>query len=284
MLRSMTGFGEARYQDDVMSVVVEVRSVNNRHFKLSTRMSEPYSVLEPELERLVRQNVHRGTIQLSLRVDRPRRPEDYRLNTVALSSYRDQLKALTGRDEPDLAALLGLPGVVEDRKPVADDPREDWPKLARVVSEALNRFEQTRREEGRVMGEELEGLGRTVAEILIRIEARRPGVVAGYQDRLTERIQALIEKQGVAVEPKDLIREVAIFAERSDIAEEITRLRAHIDQYLAIIEEPNSSGRKLEFVVQEMGREANTIGSKANDPEISRDVVEIKGPSRKFAN
>lgn len=276
MLQSMTGFGEARFQDDAMSVVVEVRSVNNRHFKLSTRLSEPYGALEPDLERLVRVVVHRGTIQLLMRVDRPRRPEDYRLNLVALGSYRHQMTELTGR-ETDPATLLGLPGVVEDRRPVTEDPHEDWPKLRPILMEALNRFQESRAEEGRAMATELIALGRTAAEHLDRIEARRPEVVTSYQDRLGERVQALIEKHGVTVEPKDLIREVAIFAERSDIAEEITRLRAHLEQYASIIEGPNSAGRKLEFVVQEMGREVNTIGSKASDTEISREVVEIKG-------
>lgn len=127
------------------------------------------------------------------------------------------------------------------------------------------------------MAAELLALGHRLTEHLSRIEARRPLVVSLYQERLGERVQSLIAKHGVTVEPKDLIREVAIFAERSDIAEEITRLRAHLDQYQAVIEGPSSAGRKLEFVVQEMGREINTIGSKASDTEISRDVVEIKG-------
>lgn len=259
-----------------MSVLVEVRSVNNRHFKLSVRLGEPYGALEPDLERLIREVVHRGSIQLSVRVDRPRRAEDYRLNLVALESYRNQLVELIGQD-PDLSVLVGLPGVVEDRKPAADDPHEDWPKLLPVLTDALNRFQESRAEEGRAMARELIALGRAATLHLDRVEARRPEVVAAYQERLGDRVQALIAKHGVTVEPKDLIREVAIFAERSDIAEEITRFRAHLEQYASIIVGPSSAGRKLEFVVQEMGREINTIGSKASDTEISRDVVEIKG-------
>lgn len=276
MLQSMTGFGEARFQDDSMSVLVELRSVNNRHFKLSVRVSEPYGALEPDLERIVREAVHRGTIQLTLRVERPRRSEEYRLNRVALGSYRSQLVELTGKDV-DLGVLLALPGVVEDRRPASDDPHDDWPKLRPIVAEALARFQDSRAEEGRAMAAELKTLGRDVADRLRRIADRRPEVVSSYQDRLGERVQALVAKHGVTVEPRDLIREVAIFAERSDIAEEITRLRAHFEQYESIIDGPQSAGRKLEFVVQEMGREINTIGSKASDTEISRDVVEIKG-------
>ena len=127
------------------------------------------------------------------------------------------------------------------------------------------------------MAAELLLLGKGIATQLGRISERGPEVVASYQKRLVERVQALVQEQGVTVEPKDLIREVAILAERADITEEIVRLRAHLVQYVDVIHEPESSGRKLEFVVQEMGREINTIGSKANDVEISRGVVEIKG-------
>jgi uncharacterized protein (TIGR00255 family) len=281
VLLSMTGFGEARLQDERWSVAVEVRTVNNRHLKLSAKISDPYGALEPELERLVRETIRRGTVQLSMRVERPRRAEDYRLNLVALASYRDQLRSLQGPDAPaaeaPVAALLGLPGVVEERKPSADDPRDDWPALSAVVAEALGRLQAARAEEGRAMAEELLGLGRAVAEFLTKVADRGPEVVASYQRRVVERVQALVQGQGVAIEPKDLIREVAIFAERADISEEIVRLRAHLAQYREVIDEPESSGRKLEFVVQEMGRETNTIGSKANDVEISRSVVEIKG-------
>lgn len=273
----MTGFGEARLQDDRWSVGVEVRTVNNRHLKMSAKISEPYGALEPELERLVRETVRRGTVQILLRVERPRRSDDYRLNTVALASYRDQLSALAGGQPVDFAALLALPGVVEERKPDANDPHEDWPALSQVVSTALAKLQGARAEEGRVMAEELLALGRAVGGHLDRVEARGPEVVSAYQKRLTERVQGLLQGHGVVIEPKDLIREVAILAERADISEEIVRLRAHLTQYVEVIREPESAGRKLEFVVQEMGRETNTIGSKANDVEISRSVVEIKG-------
>jgi uncharacterized protein (TIGR00255 family) len=279
VLLSMTGFGEARTQDDRWSVGVEVRTVNNRHLKLNAKISDPYGALEPDLERLVRETIRRGTVQLSIRIERPKRAEDYRLNRVAMLSYREQLAEFCGGSPlgVDVNALVGLPGVVEERKPSSQDPHEDWPALAAVVSEALGRLQQSRTEEGRAMAEELVSLGRAAAEHLERIAGRGPDVVAAYQKRLTERVQSLLQGQGATLEPRDLIREVAIFAERADIAEEVVRLRAHLAQFVEVIHEPESSGRKLEFVVQEMGRETNTIGSKANDVEISRAVVEIKG-------
>lgn len=283
MLLSMTGFGEARLVDGRLSIAVELRSVNNRHFKLTAKISEPYSALEAEFEKQIREIAHRGTVQLSIRVDRPRQAEDYRLNVIALASYRDQVAKLSPDSTTpiDIGQLLVLPGVVESRKEQADDPREDLPLLSRVLGEALVKFQQSRREEGRAMGQELKIQGVVVADNLAKVELRGPVVVAQYQVRLRDRVQALVADQGLSIEAKDLIREVAVFSERADIAEEITRLRAHLVQFLGVLEETESGGRKLEFIVQEMGRETNTIGSKANDVEISRCVFEMKGALEK---
>jgi uncharacterized protein (TIGR00255 family) len=278
----MTGFGEARHQDPRWTIQVEVRTVNNRHFKLNARIGDEFSSMEGALEQLVRERVKRGTVQVTLRIDRPRQPGDYRLNLVALASYRDQLRGLqadgAGSQEPaiDLAQLLILPGVVEEVRPTAQSPNEDWPEVALVVERALEALEQSRAQEGRAMADELIALGRSIAEHLGRISERGPDVVQSYHRRITERVQALVAEQGVTVEPENLIREVAILADRCDISEEIVRLRAHLAQYAAIIEEPESSGRRLEFLVQEMGREINTIGAKAGDVEISRAVVDGK--------
>ena len=280
MLLSMTGFGEARRQDEARAVAVEVRSVNGRHLKLSTRISDPFGPLETEVERLVRGRLKRGTVQLNLRVESTRRPEDYRLNLAALEGYRAQLLAFLGDvpEPPDLlSALLMLPGIVESTRPTVEDPRKEWPGLEPVVSEALDQLHQSRLEEGRSMELELRTLADGIVGHLGGIADRVPGVVAAYRDRLHDRVQALVQDRALSIEPEHLIREVAIFADRSDIAEEITRLRAHLQQFDDVLGSDDAPGRKLEFVVQEMGREANTIGSKANDVEITRAVVEIKG-------
>ncbi len=274
----MTGHGEARHQDPRWTIVVEIRTVNNRHFKLSAKISEPFATMEPALEQLVREKVKRGTVQINLRVDQPRRPEDYRVNLVALQSYRDQLESLGGLNPGalDPTRFLLLPGVVEDSRGLDRAPDEDWPAIARVVSEALAGLESARSVEGRAMAAELMALARAAGQELGRIADRGPLVVHNYQKRLTERLQGILRDQGVTLEPKDVVREIAILADRCDISEEILRLRAHLAQFVAIIDEPESSGRKLEFITQEMGREINTIGSKANDVEISRSVVEVK--------
>ena len=203
MLLSMTGFGEARHQDPRWTIQVEMRTVNNRHFKLSAKISEEVAAMEGALEQLVRERVKRGTVQVSLRIDRPSRPEDYRLNLVALASYRDQLRGLqgdagAGGREPaiELAQLLALPGVVEEVRPTGRSPHEDWPEVARVVAQALEALEASRAQEGRAMADELIALGRSIGEHLGRIADRAPAVVVAYHRRITERVQALVPSRG----------------------------------------------------------------------------------------
>jgi len=276
----MTGFGEAHSQQDGLAIAVEVRTINSRHFKLSFRATEGYAALEPEVEAAARQVIRRGTVQVNLRVDRRAAAEDYRINTDVLEFYRRQLEAYTGRSEwsdpEDLRMLLSLPGTVEVRGMTDHDPREDWRLIEPVVRQALAATAKMRAEEGVALAADLAHHGRQILELLDAVARRAPEVASAYQTRLTQRVEQALAELHVTLQPADLLREVALFAERCDIAEEIVRLRSHLQQYEATLILPESSGRKLEFLVQEMGREVNTIGSKANDVEISRLVVEIK--------
>ena len=177
----MTGFGEARVQSPRWTIVVEVRTVNNRHFKLSAKISESHAMIEPALEQLVREKVRRGTVQVNLRIERPRRPEDYRLNLTALNSYRDQLKALQGFDERsvDVAALLALPG--RRRGLVGrcrECPRRTGPRSPAQSALALEKLEASRAQEGKAMALELSALGRGIRGHLSAIAERGPQAVA----------------------------------------------------------------------------------------------------------
>jgi uncharacterized protein (TIGR00255 family) len=176
-----------------------------------------------------------------------------------------------------LAQVLALPGVVPEPGNVSLDLGDEWPLMEKVLEEALGRLQAMRREEGRAMAEEFLQLRDAIAGHLARIRERVPGIATAYRDRLHERVRALLAELDVQIDRSDLIKEVSIFAERSDIAEEVVRLASHLDQFQEIMNEPESPGRKLEFLTQEMFREANTIGSKAGDVDISRHVVEIKG-------
>ncbi len=157
-------------------IVVEVRTVNNRHFKLSAKISDSHAMIEPALEQLVREKVRRGTVQVNVRIERPHRPEDYRLNLTALASYREQLKSLRGFDERtlEISSLLTLPGVVEDVVPAAEIPLDDWPEISRVVGEALAKLEASRAQEGKAMAARAPGLGPRDPRSIERHRRARP--------------------------------------------------------------------------------------------------------------
>ena len=280
MLLSMTGFGEARCQRDGLAVAVEVRTINSRYFKVSIRCSEGYGSLEPEIAAIVRRRIRRGTIQVTVRVDRLRSPDDYRINAQVLDRYRRQLEALyrewdlPGEVSPQ--SLLLLPGVVDEDAGGLAAPGADWPLIAETLEAAMENLGRMRAEEGRTMAGDLRANCQAAAASLAEIRRRAPLVVDAYRNRLEERLKRTLAQYDVELDAADLIREVSLFAERGDISEELVRLQSHLDQFDATMDLPESSGRRLEFLTQEMLRETNTIGSKANDVEITREVIEIK--------
>jgi uncharacterized protein (TIGR00255 family) len=288
VLFSMTGYGEASYSSDALQLAIELRAVNNRYLKVTLRAAEPYNLLEPEFEKVVRRTVKRGTIQVHLRLQRQYAAQDFQINAVALQSYLGQLRGLCqqmglpGQESAFIGQLVALPGVVPEPATASLNLEEEWPVLEGVLEKAVARLQAMRQEEGRAMAQELLALRDQIGRELGQIRARIPQVAEGYRDRLLERVRQLLAELDVEIDRRDLIREVAVFAERSDVAEEVVRLASHLDQFQEIVNEPESAGRKLEFLTQEMFREANTIGSKASDVEISRHVVEIKGALEKI--
>lgn len=283
----MTGYGEASHVSDHLQLAVELRAVNNRYLKVSLRAAEPYNLLEPEVEKVVRRFVKRGTIQIHLRVQRQYAAQDFQINAVALRSYLAQLRTISGElgvsdGSTLLAQVLALPGVVPEPAAVALDLEEEWPILEQVLEKGVTKLQQMRQEEGRAMAQELLQLRDHIGGELSAIRTRIPQVSDTHRDRLLDRVRTVLSELDVEIDRKELIKEVAIFAERADISEEVVRLASHLDQFQDIINEPESAGRKLEFLTQEMFRETNTIGSKASDVEISRHVVEIKGTLEKI--
>jgi len=279
MLLSMTGHGEARVQRDAVTVAVELRTINSRFLKLSVRTNEGYGAMEPLVEDYLRKRLRRGTIQVGVRISRRHGIEDYAVNAAVLDGYRRQLEQLRRQwslpGQTSLEALLPLPGVV-DADGEARDPQADWPAVVEALDAAIENLDRMRQEEGRAMTDDMLANCRAIAAGLEQIRQRAPQVVEVYRTRLAERVQKALEQFQVTLEPADLIREVALFADRSDVAEEIVRLGSHVEQFQAIVNLPESAGRKLEFVIQEMFREANTIGSKSSDLETARLVIEVK--------
>ncbi len=276
----MTGFGEAHCQDQDLAVVVEIRTVNNRYFKFNLRASDGYATLEGPLESLVREQIKRGTVSLSLRVDRLGASDLYTLDAAVLAAYREQLGELKTQWQIPvpvaLESLLQLPGVVREAHRENNRAEHAWPVVQKAAREALSRLSSMRADEGRAMADDLRQNCRLMAAELERIAERAPFAVEAYRARLHERVGKALEEFNVTLNPSDLIREISIYADRTDISEEIVRLRSHLDQFETIVAAEDSAGRKLEFLIQEMLREVNTIGSKSNDVQVARHVIEMK--------
>jgi uncharacterized protein (TIGR00255 family) len=276
----MTGIGEARVEQERLSVSVELRSVNNRHLKVSVRGPDAYLALESEIEKLIRGRVARGTIAVQLRVDRHDAHSTYTLDHAALREYWAHVRRVADEmhlpPPSDLSTLLPLPGVIVESNAALLD-QSDWPAVQQALNAALDRLNEFRAREGASMAAELSQLCGQIEAASQQIAARAPQVVEEYRRRLQERVSEWLREAGAALSPADLIREVGLFADRSDINEELTRLRSHLEQFRSLIDSTESTGRTMEFLCQELNREINTIGSKANDVEIARRVVDTKG-------
>lgn len=283
MIRSMTGFGDASEQYASSHYFVEVRSLNNKYFKSTIRLPEEYQGLEAELESELRRRLTRGTITMIGRVNDASAGAALEINHEALTRYVEQVMrspvVADGKVSLDLGALMALPGVVQP--PADEDVRLERARIAFVelLGRACDHLISMRQREGAMLVEDLLGHHALIADRLAKIQARTPVVVEEYEKRLRQRVQTLLSEAGLSVEPGDLIREVAIFAERSDVAEEVQRLSAHLEQFDSLVRNDDGRpvGRTLDFLSQEMLREANTIASKSGDAVISREIVEIKG-------
>ena len=280
MLYSMTGHGEGHSRAESCNVHVELRSINNRYLKVVHRTSDGYQCLEPEIEAFVRKHVKRGSVQVNVRVSNRASADDYSLNDKLLAKYVQQLsdvqKQLSCDTPINLGDVLALPGVVVESASRAETAREHWPVIQEAIEEALTALNEMRTTEGAHMAADLSQNMDAIASALTLIEERAPVVVAAYQTRLLDRLKKLLEEFDVAVEPADVVREVGIYSERADISEETVRLRSHLKQFGNLLKSGDSNGKKLEFLTQEMLRETNTIGSKANDAPIANHVIEIK--------
>jgi len=276
----MTGFGEARTQDERLAVSAEVRTINSRHFKLSVRTGEGYSNLEPQIDALVRQHIRRGTVQVSVRISRHASADDFRLNADVLNYYREQLVKLQtsyGDSQPiALEHLLLLPGVAEQRSASELNTATDWPLISAAIEAALIALNEMRAKEGEATAADLKSNATVIAAELAEIKKCVPGIAEKYRERLTERLTKSLAEHDVELDAASIIREVSMFAERSDISEEVVRLESHLEQFDELLSSTESAGKKLEFLLQEMLRETNTIGSKANDVAVARHVIEIK--------
>ena len=286
MIKSMTGFGRGEYTDGKRSITVEIKSVNHRYSDITVKMPRRYTFAEDKIKNTVKEKIRRGKVDVSIIVDNIAENDvNIRLNTMLAKQYYDNLTEL--RSEFDLSGdislqfMASLPDVMK-AIPDVEDEEEITNAILIPVAEAAANLEKMRAVEGEKLAEDLIAKGEHVKEILDRIEERAPQVVVDYTAKLKERIQELV---GSAVQiPEDrILVEAAVFADKCAIDEEITRLNSHLIQLRNIIEKSSQpEGKKLDFLVQEMNREANTIGSKANDITITNYMLEIKSEIEKI--
>lgn len=275
MLISMTGHGRAVVEGEQMKASVEVRTVNNRFFKVVMNSDLPMD-LQTSIEEMLRKSIARGTVNVRVRIECRHDPGAYRLNAIALQAYRDQIASLDWvAGEPSIDALLTLPGVVDESN-VDLDSEAIWPTVQEALAGAVAELNGMRQREGEAMGRNLQDNLGLLTECVSQIEALSPQIVEAFSLRLTDRINSLLEKYDLKIQSSDVVREIGIFAERADLAEELVRLRSHLDLFQRTANERESNGRKLDFVIQEMLRETNTIGSKCGDAAVSSRVVEMK--------
>ncbi|MCE9619372.1 MAG: YicC family protein [Planctomycetes bacterium] len=280
MIRSMTGFGSASGTHEGLHLSLEVRSVNNRYFKGVIRLPTELAPLEGELEAKLAARVARGSVTLTVRATDSTSRSAGRINTEVLKSYLSQLESVMpdGRKGSlDASSLLSLPGVIIDdgSQRMCDTARAG---IDALLDKSVAEMNDMRNREGEALRGQLVQFGATLDERLKEIALRVPNVADLYRERLRARMKTLLAESGAAVREEDMLREVAAFAERSDIAEEVHRLEGHLEQYRQLLDpkRPDAVGRALDFLAQEMLREANTIASKASDYEISKRVVEMK--------
>ena len=282
----MTGYGRAEAILDGQKYTVEIKSLNHRFLEISLRLPASLSALEMEIKKKIGEPLLRGKIDVSIRRDVQASAENGQylaLNLPLAQNYFNllmQLKqSLNLQDDIRLEMIAGQKDVFQ----MAELPQDDsvlWQGLAAVLEEALAGMMEMRRREGEVLSRDLSARLDLMTQLLSRIEAKAPQVVLEYQKRLTDRVRELTS--GLVVDESRLSQEVAILAEKSDITEEIVRLRSHFGQFLEMLDREEAIGRKVDFLIQEMNREVNTIGSKSSDADISKQVIEIKSELAKL--
>jgi len=286
MIKSMTGYGKAEAVLAGRKFLIEMKSVNHRFLEISLRMPGMLLPLEGEIKKRMGEQFSRGRIEATLRVDGDGNAENegrFTLNLPLVRNYHALLRQLKEelhlRDEITLAMMAGFRDAFVPAETV-QDPATLWEGLSKILADAIRTLTEMREKEGESLKRDLTARLDLIAGFLEGIAGRAPQVVLDYQKRLTDRVRELTG--GMVIDEARLLQEVAIMAEKSDITEEVVRFRSHIGQFTDLLAGADAAGRKIDFLIQEMGREINTIGSKSGNAEISRSVIEIKSELAKL--
>lgn len=284
MIKSMTGYGRVEAPGQDRNIVVEIKSVNHRFLEISLKVPQALFPLELEFKKKIGEKIKRGRLEVFIRLEaQSTNTAPAMINLEAARNYFAALQRLKDefglQEEISLKTLAGFREIFLQPAETEIGP-EILKQVGVALEEALDMMVRMRQEEGAAIYRDMEQRLDFIRGILDVIKARSPQVVVEYQRRLTERIKELTA--GCAIDDSRLAQEAAIFADKSDITEEIVRMHSHIDQFFALLQSEEAEGKKIDFLLQEMNREINTIGSKSNDAEIARQVIEVKSELSKL--
>jgi uncharacterized protein (TIGR00255 family) len=274
----MTGYGRSEVQNAQLQLTVEARSVNHRYLDVALRYPRLYTPLETRMKRLVSQHFARGRIDITIAVqsgsaERRSLSLDYALAQQYYNAIQQLQKTLQLPGTIDLSTMLSLRDILTVEE-ASTDVDEVWELIATGLEDALQALKRMRLQEGEFLGHDLQERLQAIMHHVDAIRQRVPLVVTEYRQRLEQRVQELFQQ--FALDAERVSQEAILFAERADVTEELTRLEAHMHAFAGMLLSPEAVGRKIEFLLQEMHREVNTIASKSNDADISQRVVEIK--------
>ena len=278
MLRSMTGYGRGKYQNDSREYIVEIKSVNNRYSDISIKMPRNISFLEENVKKQISNSITRGKVEVFVTfINNSEKGKTVLINKELAKKYIDEMQKLASETEVnsniEIIDVMKLPDVLttkldeEDETLISDE-------LKICTENAIQEFIKMREIEGEKIKIDLKQRIDTITTIVEKINAISTGLVAEYIVKLEKRINELLKPN--IVDEARLAQEVVIFSDKCSIEEEITRMKSHIAQFNSLLDENNSNGKRIDFLIQEMNRETNTIGSKANNLEITNYVVEVK--------
>ncbi len=283
MIKSMTGFGKAVIEIPGKKITVEVRSLNSKQLDLNLRMPYVYKEKELELRSEISKQIERGKVDLSVYTESTQDVLPVAINKTLVKTYYKELKALSeelNEDNQNLMALiLKMPDVMKAEREVVELDEEEWNQVKSVVNKAIEAFQKFRSDEGKTLANEFNSRIGIIYELLAEVMSNDAVRVETIRTRIKSNIAELVEKE--KIDENRFEQELIYYIEKLDITEEKLRLKTHLDYFLKTMEEPGC-GRKLGFISQEIGREINTIGSKANDATIQKMVVQMKDELEKI--
>jgi uncharacterized protein (TIGR00255 family) len=279
MIKSMTAFARAETIEETLTVLVEIRAYNSRHLDLVLRIAQPYIVLENKIKALISNWVTRGRLEVSLQIrDTSEEAYAFEVNLPKAKAYHRALTELKRSFNIDAGISLDMLAEVGDLIHAAEmdrSPDKFWLAIEACLRQALSELDAMRRQEGQFLADDLIRRIDYIQQCILKIEQESSGLIAQYQERLKDRIAALTRGL-VELDHDRITQEAALLADRSDISEEIVRASSHIEQFRRIMETKEPVGRKLNFLIQELNREINTIGSKTGKALVSHLIVDAK--------